>query len=442
MYGRGSLIGKRIFIGFTEIAGIYNALCQGMRDQGLEVTYIGGANHPFAYESTAQSRNIAAIYDYLRARRDLTPRRQFVAKAWWMGVVAVATLPFFCWAVCKHDVFILVFSTSFFRKNRDLPLLRLLGKRVICAIYHGGDCRPPYLNGSLTENRKLTDRAYARRAKAMRRQAARIEKYASVVIGAPLTSQFFAKPFVNFFHLGIPRQWIDEKAAAQEKGGAVRIVHSPSNPAAKGTALVREVIGKLSEKGYRIEFVEITGQPNAVVMEELERCDFVIDQVYSDTPMAAFATEAAAYGKPAVVGGYGWDILRKRLPADAFPPSAICHPAELETTIERLITDVSYRERLGHCAGMFVRDNWSPRMVAMQYLHLVNNEIPVSWWCDPKEIIYVHGYGSSEEKVRKVLAKLIALCGAEALQCRHHPELEKALLVFADSGIESSGLCE
>jgi len=421
----------RIFIGFTEIAGIYNTLCQGMRDQGCEVTYIGGANHPFAYGSAAQTSKIAVLYETVRTRRDRMPRRQIVAKAWWTAALAATTLPFFFWAVSRHDVFIFVFSTSFFGRNRDLPVLRLLGKRVICAIYHGGDCRPPYLNGAFIENRVLTDRQYAGRAKAMKRQVARIEKYASVVIGAPLTSQFFSKPFVNFFHLGLPRHCNVPEAQAREEGGAVRILHSPSNPAAKGTALVREAIRRLSEKGHRLEFVEIVGQPNAVVMEALQRCDFVVDQVYSDTPMATFATEAAAHGKPAVVGGYGWDVLKNWLPADSFPPSAICHPAELEETIERLIIDVTYRENLGRCAEMFVRDNWSPRLVATRYLNLINNEIPGSWWCDPNQITYVQGCGSPEKKVRNVLARLIASCGAAALQCEHRPDLRAALVEFS-----------
>lgn len=428
-----SLFGMRIFIGFTEIAGVYNTLCQGMRNHGVKVTYIGGGNHPFGYETVAHTSRVAALYDYIRTRRERTPRRQFVKKVWWMGVSAVATLPFFCWAVCTHDVFILVFSSSFFRKNLDLPVLKLLGKRVICAIYHGSDSRPPYLDGGFTENNVLTDHQLARRSKAIKRQVARIEKYASVVIGAPLTSHFFTKPFINFFYLGLPQQTNIMSVPTQGKGGPIRILHSPSNPASKGTVEVREAIRKLSDKGYELEFVEIVGQPNAVVIEELQRCDFVVDQVYSDTPMATFATEAALYNKPAVVGGYGWKLLSNCLSAESFPPSAICHPAALESTIERLIVDVPYRENLGFCAGMFVRKNWSQSIVATRYLHLVNNEIPDNWWFDPTQITYVQGYGSAEKNVQKVVARLIAASGTRALQCDHRPELETALVAFSSA---------
>ena len=91
----------------------------------------------------------------------------------------------------------------------------------------------------------------------------------------------------------------------------IRILHSPSSPEVKGTYLIRQAINALKAKGYPIDYVEIMGKPNTVVIAELEKCDFIVDQLYSDTPMSGFATEAAFFGKTAVVGGYGWQEVEK-----------------------------------------------------------------------------------------------------------------------------------
>ena len=46
------------------------------------------------------------------------------------------------------------------------------------------------------------------------------------------------------------------------------------------------------------------------ILAELARCDFVIDQLYSDYPLPGLATEAAWFGKPTVVGGYAQYAIR------------------------------------------------------------------------------------------------------------------------------------
>ena len=65
-----------------------------------------------------------------------------------------------------------------------------------------------------------------------------------------------------------------------------------------------------------------------------ERADLVVDQLYSDVPCAGLATEAAALGRPAVVGGYAGEELARWYPADRRPPTEYTHPDGLEAAIE------------------------------------------------------------------------------------------------------------
>jgi hypothetical protein len=168
-----------------------------------------------------------------------------------------------------------------------------------------------------------------------------------------------------------------------------------------------------------------------VVLQELSRCDFVIDQLYSDTPMAGFATEAAFHAKPSVVGSYAIETLRERVPEDDFPPTEICHPDDFEASVERLIRDPAYRSDLGRRAFEFVSQRWSRRSVAERFLQVIRGEAPREWFFDPRQIRYVHGYGSTEEATRERLRGLYDQYGGAVLQLADKPALEARLHEFA-----------
>jgi hypothetical protein len=58
------------------------------------------------------------------------------------------------------------------------------------------------------------------------------------------------------------------------------------HPVLKGTASIRAMVERLSARGLAVELVTIEGRPNAEVMRAMRDSDLVVDQLYSDTPMA------------------------------------------------------------------------------------------------------------------------------------------------------------
>ena len=211
----------------------------------------------------------------------------------------------------------------------------------------------------------------------------------------------------------------------------IRILHSPSHPLVKGTAEILNALDRLREKGYQFEVVKIQGMPNEVVLKELACCDFVVDQMYSDTPLATFATEAALFGKPAIVGGYFAHSIEDFLSANELPPSLFVTPDGIEAAIERLIVNVDFREELGKKARQFVLSQWSPIQVASRYLRLLNDDAPPQWWRTPESAAYIYGCGLPEGRARRLVALLIAHFGANALEVHDKPYLEAALVNFA-----------
>lgn len=424
----------KIFIGLTEIAGYYGNLIRSFDELGIDATFVASGEHRFQYKGEKENF-FTKFLKYAGRKKTSTPRSNILLIVWWSIVRILLKLLLFLWAITKFDVFVFGFGTSFFRYY-DLPIIKALGKKIFY-VFHGSDCRPAYIDGTKVGQRK--DISLDLCISLTRRQKlklAMIERYTDMIVSLPLHSHFLEKPFVNFLMIGIPCSLPNNRQtlAVLNEQRSIRILHSPSSPEVKGTSLIRQAINALKAKGYPIDYVEIMGKPNTVVITELEKCDFIVDQLYSDTPMASFATEAAFLGKPAVVGGYGWKEVEKLFsPNQKIPPSLRCHPDNLEFAIEQLITDKDRRLALGKKAREFVKDKWSSKKVTERFLQLIQGHIPPEWLCYPQDISYLHGAGLSEKRAKQMVARVIETGGKKALQLADKPELERLFVEFASS---------
>ncbi|HET8776307.1 MAG TPA: hypothetical protein VFN76_01480, partial [Candidatus Limnocylindria bacterium] len=340
-----------------------------------------------------------------------------------------------------YDAFVFRAGDSFLGL-RDLPLLRRLGKRVI-VVFFGSDSRPSYLNGAEVA-RGITGARAAAETAAKRKIIARIEASATAIVCHTMTAHLHRRPVVAFLELGIPRRppqaaEVEARAPAGER--PLRVLHAPSRTVDKGTDLVRAAVQEAREAGANVELEIITGRPNREVLTAIAASDFVIDQVYSDSPLAGFAAEAAAFGRPAIVGGYAWDELERVTRPEVMPPSHVCRPDDLADAIVTLAGDHVYRRALGERAGRYVTERWSPAAVAGRFLTLLADEAPESWWFDPARVEYTHGMGMSERAAAESIRAVVETSGAAGLGVSDKPELERRLVEFAASAaIPDAGL--
>jgi glycosyltransferase involved in cell wall biosynthesis len=441
---------QRIFIGVTEVAGYYLNLKKGLRKLGVSCDYVIFYPHPFLYDKDEEYPFLIKAIRFLNKRR--LESRLYGSRFFYRILYDLLVIVYFFIAIFRYDIFIFGFGSSLLSGNLTLPGLRLLGKielpvlkllrkKVIFNIGHGSEARPPYVDGAQKKSGAHDDiYRLCRLTIKMKQNVDRIFKYSSIVIGSPLSTYYFSpKHFINFSSLGIPYDGgklkndvhrVPEEDQNRYKGirkeKPVRILHAPSDPVAKGTDKILQAIESLKSRGYKIELVLIQGQPNKVVLQELQNCDFVVDQLYSDIPMAGLATEAAFFGKPSIVGGYGIDYLRSFVPPDIWPPSKICHPDEIEKVIEDFIMNEEERVRLGMEAQRFVREKWNLEAVARRYLQMIRGDIPSDWWVEPRSIFYLWGVGQPKEYTITLLRKLISKLGIQSLQLDHRPDLERA----------------
>lgn len=434
----------RVFVGPHEIAGYYTNLTAGLKTLGINVDYITYNRHRFGYTGEGQQPLLLKAAKWFNKFRR-APRRSFLVKVFFAIPGEVLLAIWVVRAATRYDVFIFGFGQSLHWSGADLWLLKLLRKRIISNLAHGSEARPPFMNGGhlKKDGVPLSATEYISRANTIKKVVRRHFKYACTVIGAPLsTSQYARGRFINLFEIGLPLAISEDKTIATQEDGeklqdreSIRILHAPTHVFGKGSSVISSAIESLKKKGHVIDFVLIQGRPFQEVIREIERCDFVVDQVYSDTPMAAFATEAAWFGKPAVVGGYGFDILKKFISEDMWPPTKICHPEKIEIAIEELIIDVEQRKLLGMAAQAFVRKKWNADEVAKRFLRLIQDDIPERWFLDPDDITYLEGWGQPRGMTQQVIKEMVALYGVSSLQLSHRADLENKFLKF--SGMDS-----
>jgi hypothetical protein len=422
----------RILLGLTEVSGHYGSLKQGFHELGVEATFWNLSGHPFAYGNEDNPILVRWI------RRVGSKQKQSgngATRQFWAVLQALLRCVLFLWALFKFDVFIFGFNTSFLR-HFDLPVLKLFGKKIIYQ-FHGSDSRPPYLDGSLfPDGAAFPIESCIAQTRIKKRTLQTIGRYADAIIDNPTGAHFHERPIVIWLYVGLtsPASQAEATSSSQDSAsGPVRILHCPSNPAAKGTALIEQAINRLKARGHALEFAKISGRPNAEVLRELQKCDFVVDQAYSDYAMPGFATEAAWFGKPVIIGGYSSALWRALMPEDQLPPSIFCPPERLEAEIERMIVDRRHRMETGARVRRFVQTHWQPREVARRYLQLVEEKIPPSWVFDPSETSYVYGCCAPDSWIRELVRRVVQTAGAGALMVSDKPDLERQLLAFGNN---------
>lgn len=409
----------RVFLGLGDTGGMYSRLEEGLRHLGVECELIDA--FPMRdYPRSHRPGWLGRLVESLGRKRWNAPRAS-AARIMWQGLQGLSLLALLVRSLWKFDVFVFAGGVSFLR-GYDLPLFGWFGKRVI-VVYHGSDCRPPYINGAYVgADVELDIPGCLRLTRQIYDWVRWVDSHANVVVNHPYATHFNRAPVVSWLSIGNPYK-CGPLPPPRARTGACVIVHAPTRPIPKGSVEIEAAINRLRARGHELTFVKIVGRPPAEVLEAIAGCDFVVDELYSDTPVAAFATEAAAMGKATVVGMYDPDTLRSTVSPGAFPPSLVCRPEGLEAAIEKLVVDVTYRDQLGLDAYNYVRTHWDRDVVAGRYLRLAGGEVPEAWTFDPMNVRYVHGWGLHESRLKDVIAAVVSHGGFEALRVSDKPEL-------------------
>lgn len=428
----------RIFIGPTEVAGIGAGLLAGFLKLRVDADLVLAQEHPFAYAPEKRSPWVGSIWLALGASLRNAESKKSRTKTLYRLAWRLWGLVVLIWSVFRYDAFLFPFGTTITNTSFDLWLFRRLKKKCVF-FFVGSDARPPYIDGPTLQNLTTLEPLKLRKLSAKVSRRLRLREATGICINNPFTAQFHGQRYINSFHIGLPRaierahSGAADVASALKQARPVRILHSPSAPLIKGTAQIEAAVENLKRKGHAIEFDCLSEVTNEQVIHELEKCDFVIDQIYSDLPMATFAAEAAFFGKPAVVAGYASRYLGA-FSEWPIPPSLFIDPDDLEAAIEHLIVDGEHRIDLGRRAQEFVCTEWAPAIVAGKIRRIFEGDIPENWWASPAAMNYVEGCGLPIDRSREAIRLLVETCGASALCLEKNEALRSQMIAHAFGG--------
>lgn len=420
---------KKIFIGIGDTSGFYGRLNKGFESLGITSYFAEIETNKHSYMLNEKEDGIVfKCKNYFgKVSKDKGFKRL-------LDLIAYQFYKFriFIYAICNFDVFIFTQCRCFWSLY-ELKLLKILKKTTVMFCL-GSATRIPYMDGTDVfgiYGSKVPSVSALRRVTRQRKKKIRvIEKYVTYFINLPAQAQLCNKPFLSLGEIGIPfyqKTVLKEPCGRRTNGSfGICILHAASYLGCRGTKEFRQIIDRL-KKNYDIEYIELSGVSNDVVLQKIQECDFVLDELYSDTPMATFATEAAWYGKPAVVGGYFAEQYRQYYGDDMCPPSLYVLPEKIEEAILLMIEDENFRLKMGRKAQQFVKSKMSCDKVAQRVMEILDGKHDMDWRVDPHKIGYIYGYGMSKELIEEKLKEIYIMYGKEGWELSEYPELEKLI---------------
>lgn len=261
---------SRVLHAPLEIAGQAALSALGQRELGVQATSFARP-HPFRYEVAA----------------DIVPPRNP------LGYLLAARR-----AIQAHDTIHFYFGHSFLPRQLDAPWLARLGKRVAIE-FLGSDVRMPSVEAR--RNPYYIPIEWENDARATRLMRLWSEVTQGHVIAGDHSLDAYLAP--HFPHIHVIGSRVDVRslvpAPPDPHARRVRIVHSPTHLAAKGTKFVRSATAALIERGAPIDYVEVQGLSHEEALEVYRSADLVIDQLCSGG-YGVFSAEALSLAKPVV----------------------------------------------------------------------------------------------------------------------------------------------
>ncbi len=232
-------------------------------------------------------------------------------------------------------------------ENRDYPLLKFLGKRIVSLLV-GDDVRHSSAYGqefdSITLSPDHSQRLLSDPLTRPLRSLRMAERYSDLILSGPNMSGLAVRPYMHF---AVPLNLSEYEG--EVKGREIPIVvHAPSNRSVKGTHLIVPALQRLRPEGVPFELRLLHDRPHQQVLAELADADVVIDQLH--LPIHG------KLGAEAMASGCALATCNRE-EYEPFPPKRpIWHldPENLDGQLRRLLTDRELRVGLAREGRAYV----------------------------------------------------------------------------------------
>ena len=275
-------------------------------------------------------------------------------------------LRFAAHAVRNYDVFHFYGGESLLPSNRDLPILRRLGKRIF-GHFHGSDLRQKRYVLDVTEPRllglaeasktTLSSPSQQRLLQAWRKYADRIFVSIPELLHIVPEATLIPQPIdLTSLEPSI------ETASSTPK--EILIAHATTDRLVKGTKHVIAAVDELKNAGYPVRLGLIEDVPHDRAMEIYRTSHIAIDEVVQGS-YGLFSVELMALGKPVVAY---LDPLYQQLRPDL--PIVNATPLTLAEKLRMLVEDQMLRIQLGERGREYVERRHATERILDQLIDI------------------------------------------------------------------------
>ncbi len=406
----------RILVGTMEICRHIHDLGDAFRTLGHEVDTVVIGKSPFYMDLP---------YDYLINQKKLFQHlAQLVQNPLSTFLQLPDELVGLRHFLTQYDVYVFQFAHSLLPGNRDYPILKQQGKKIL-SIFNGSDVRhwsgaePVAATYGYQIPSMYRDEPYCHLpARLLNIRMA--ERHADAIFSLPFQSELAVRPYWHF-NLPFNLTLYDHRIPARE---VPVLVHAPSRRNGKGTDYFLAVLDRLRSEGISFELKLLEGVLNQEVIRALIDADVVLDELHAPH-YGMLALEGMATGC-AVVAGCHHDYV----PLQGDSPVFEVHIDNLYDRLKLLLTDKALRldharrgrpfveQRHSHtnvAAGMLAKleahdeaHDYYPSFVARTYHYPDGETVPQGLLRLTAEIIQRHGLPDGIEPDALVERGLIA----------------------------------
>ena len=419
-------MGKRVFLGPIEICGILAKMSIALSKNGFESDIYCLRPYQFADSDEIYNNPYLSKYERIYKKIDDSKKNGNILAIIMLKVQeTIEILKLFFRSIKKYDYFLYIYSMGFFSFSsvlRHIPwleffLLKILKKQVI-VLCCGSDTRPPYCGVSESTGKQLKKET-ATIAKKVRM----LEKY-TIMIDGPASAFFHTKPYISYNCIGnvISSHERSEKEGIVRQNDRVVIFHAPSAKNRKGTDYIQQVIEEIKKERHNIDFVILSGVSHEKILEQISKSDIVVDELYSDFPMAMLDSEASINAVPVITCGYYASLYLDDMPKP-IPPTIYVTQDKLKEELVRLVDDRELREEIGKIEQKFIFEHSMDDVVGKKILRIFQDDYPQEWLYYPEKSSYIYGAGCSKEAVEKKVVGLVKKYGMKSLCLRKNSNL-------------------
>jgi hypothetical protein len=347
---------KKVFIGLNNIANVALSLKSGFEELGVTTDFYS-------------SEKVQHKYDY---PKDSSRKVKRITYSDNTLVNYLQVIMLIIKLLLRYDYFIFLQGGSFLSNFKDIKLFKRMGKKV-SVIFAGCDVRVPDIVMKYKWNpcrdcseayQMLVGCKFPDKYKMLED----INQNFDIIFSPDECGGYFKEKYTTYY---FPVEDIGgEKTVIQaaKKTNSLRIVHAPSNEQYKGSKHIYSAIDNLKNR-YEFEFVKLQNLSKDDLVEEILKCDLVIDQMLVGF-YGILTVEAMLLNKPVVC--YIKDDIWSKIEKDC--PIYNANPDNLVNVLEKILQNPSELIKRGEDSRNYALDYHSPKKIAEKMLKIFTEE--------------------------------------------------------------------